>query len=217
VAEEPERYELHYQDETHLETNPYLGRVWHRVGEQPTLPAAGTNRRVTVFGSVEAFGRGRVEVVCAGQDSACFLSYLRALEDRHEATGKEIFLVLDNNSCHTSKVSRAALEERGGWLHPVWLARYSPHLNPKEREWRTLKRDVRSHLARTLREFVDEILEGLRNLAGECRNNIVDKVPEWFIAGHRKAPTGRPRGRPKGAKDSRPRKPYQRKNLPTPT
>ena len=56
---------MHYQDETHLETNPYLCRVWHRVGEQPTLPAAGTNRRVTVFGSVEALGRGRVEVVCA--------------------------------------------------------------------------------------------------------------------------------------------------------
>jgi hypothetical protein len=70
VAADPERYELHHQDETHLETNPYLCRVWHRVGEQPTLPAAGTNRRVTVFGSVEALGRGRVEVVCAGQDRA---------------------------------------------------------------------------------------------------------------------------------------------------
>ena len=28
----PERYELHYEDETHLDTNPYLSRVWHRVG-----------------------------------------------------------------------------------------------------------------------------------------------------------------------------------------
>ena len=50
----PERYELHYEDETHLETNPSLGRVWHRVGTQPTVPAAGTNRRLTVFGSDEA-------------------------------------------------------------------------------------------------------------------------------------------------------------------
>lgn len=216
VAEEPERYEMHYQDETHLETNPYLCKVWHRVGEQPTLPAVGTNRRVTVFGSVEAFGRGRVDVACAGQDSACFLLYLRALDARHEATGREVFLVLDNGSCHTSGASRAALAGRGRWLHPIWLARYSPHLNPKEREWRTLKRDARSHLARTLREFVDGILEGLGNLGG-MRLDIVDKVPEWFIAGHRKAPTGRPPGRPKGAKDSRPRKPYERKNLPAVT
>jgi hypothetical protein len=70
VATQPEHYEPHDQDETHVETNPYLCRVWHRRGEQPTVPAVGTNRRVTVFGSVEAFGRGRVEVVGARQDSA---------------------------------------------------------------------------------------------------------------------------------------------------
>jgi transposase len=207
---------MHYQDETHLETNPYLCRVWHRVDEQPTLPAVGTNRRVTVFGSTEALGRGRVEVVCAGQDSACFLLYVRALDARYEATGKEVFLVLDNNSCHTSRVSRAALTERAEWLHPVWLARYSPHLNPKEREWRRLKRDVRSHLARTLRAFVDEVIAGLGSLGG-IRRDLVDEVSEWFIAGHRKAPTGRPPGRAKGAKNKRPRKPYERKNLPAPT
>lgn len=210
-----ERYELHYQDESHLETNPYLTRMWHRIGVQPRVPAVGINRRVTVFGSTEAFGRGRVEVVCAGQDSACFLMYLEALQARHAQTGREMFLVLDHNSCHTSKVSRLALEERKEWLHVIWLARYSPQLNLKEREWRYLKRDVRAHLARSLREFVDEILEGLRRLGG-VRQDIVDRVPEWFIEGHRKPPTGRPPGRPRGAKDSQSRKRYCN-NLPANT
>ncbi len=180
------------------------------------LPAVGTNRRVTVFGSVEALGRGRVEVVCEGQNSACFARYLEVLDRRHRRTGREVFLVLDNGPCHTSKVSRAALDKRGEWLRVIWLARYSPHLNLKEREWRYLKRDARSHLAGSLREFVDEILAGLARLGGASQE-IVDRVPEWFIAGHRKAPTGRPPGRPKGAKDSRPRKPYERKNLPVAT
>ncbi len=207
---------MHYQDETHLETNPYLCKVWRRVGEQPTLPAVGTNRRVTVFGSVEALGRGRVEVVCEGQNSACFLRYLQVLDRRHRETGREVFLVMDNSPCHTSKVSSAALTERTEWLQVIWLARYSPHLNLKEREWRYLKRDARSHLADSLREFVDGILAGLSQLGG-ARLDIVDKVPGWFIAGHRKEPTGRPPGRPKGAKDSRPRKPYERKNLPADT
>ncbi len=180
------------------------------------LPAVGTNRRVTVFGSVEALGRGRVEVVCEGQNSACFLRYLEVLDRRRRETGREVILVLDNGSCHKSKKSRAALAEREGWLHPIWLARYSPHLNLKEREWRYLKRDCRSHLADGLREFVDGILAGLTRLGG-ARLDIVDGVAGWFIAGHRKEPTGRPPGRPKGAKDSRPRKPYERKNLPAPT
>ena len=216
MVREPARYELHHQDETHVETNPYLTRVWHRRGEQPTVPAAGTNRRLTVFGSVEVFGRGRVEVVCAGQDSACFGRYLAVLDTRHRATGKEIFLALDNGPCHTSKVSQAALATRGAWLHVIWLAKYSPQLNRKEREWRVLKRDARGHLAPTLRAFVDGIVHGLRQLGGE-RLDIVDAVPDWFLAGHRRPPTGRPRGRPKGAKDSYPRAPYQKRgdaNLP---
>jgi transposase len=218
VADAPERYELHYQDETHVETNPYLGKVWHRRGVQPTVPAAGTNRRVTVFGSVEALGRGRVEVICAGQDSACCKRYLEALDARHAATGKEVFLAFDNGPCHTSQASQAALAERAAWLHVIPLAKYSPELNPKEGEWRRLKRDARSHLAPTLRTFVDELVAGLRQLGGE-HVDIVDLVPEWFIAGHRKAPTGRPPGRPKGAKDSYKRAPYRRKdvNLPAPT
>jgi hypothetical protein len=212
VAAEPDRYELHAEDETHLETNPYLTRVWHRRGVQPTLPAAGTNRRLTVFGSVELLGRGRVEGLTARQDSAAFARYLAALDARHAATGREIFLALDNGPCHTSRASRAALAERATWLHVIWLAKYSPELNPKEREWRILKRDHRGHLAPALRAFADGILDGLRRLGGE-RLDIIDEVPDWFLAGHRKPPTGRPRGRPKGAKDSYKRAPYRKQQV----
>ena len=215
MALAPERYELHYQDETHLDTNPYLARVWHRVGQQPTLPAAGTNRRLTVFGSVEARGRGRVEVLLARQDSAGFARYLAALDARHVATGRHVILVLDNGPCHGSKATRAALAARADWLEVIPLSRYSPQLNPKEREWRLLKRDHRGHLAPTLRAFVDEVAAGLRGLGGEeCM--IVDEVPPWWLDGHRKEPTGRPRGRPKGSKDAKPRQ-RRVKNLPAHT
>jgi transposase len=155
-------------------------------------------------------------VLTATQDSAAFARYLAALDVRHAATGREVFLALDNGPCHTSQASTAALAERAAWLHVIWLAKYSPELNPKEREWRILKRDHRSHLAPSLRAFADGILDGLRQLGGE-RLDLVDEVPDWFLAGHRKPPTGRPRGRPKGAKDSYQRAPYrrtQKRNLP---
>lgn len=212
---QPERYELHYEDETHLDTNPALRQVWHRIGTQPTLPAAGTNRRLTVFGSVEAQGRGRIELLTAQQDSAGFARYLAALEARHEATGRQVILVLDNGPCHVSKVTRAALAERAAWLEVIPLARYSPHLNPKEHEWRRLKRDHRGHLAPTLRDFVDAVAAGLAGLGGE-RCEVIDAVPPWWLEGHRKEPTGRRSGRPLGATDSRPRKP-RGKTLPAPT
>jgi len=215
VAAEPERYELHYEDETHLDTNPHLSRVWHRVGQQPTVPAAGTNRRLTVFGSVEALGRGRVEVLQARQDSAGFERYLAALDARHDATGRQIILVLDNGPCHTSTATRRALAARAAWLEVLPLARYSPQLNPKEHEWRLLKRDQRGHLAPTLRAFVDTAVAGLRALGGEACA-ILDEVPQWWLDGHRKEPTGRPRGRPTGAKDRQPRQ-RRAKNLPAHT
>jgi hypothetical protein len=204
VAAQPERYELHYQDETHLDTNPHLSRVWHRIGQQPTVPAAGTNRRLTVFGSVEALGRGRVEVLQARQDSVGFARYLAALEAHHAATGRHLILVLDNGPAHVSKVTQQALAARADWLEVIPLARYSPHLNPKEREWRTLKRDHRGHLAATLRDFVDTAVAGLYALGG-TEATIIDEVPQWWLDGHRKEPTGRPPGRPKGAKDRQPR------------
>jgi transposase len=206
---------LHHQDETHLETNPYLSRVWHRRGTQATIPAVGSNRRLTTFGSVEVFGRGRVEVLGADQTSASFLRYLEALDVRHRETERDIILVLDNGPCHTSQTSRAGLAARRAWLEVIWLAKYSPQLNKKEREWRYLKRDTRGHLARDLRTFADEILAGLRRLGGE-RLDIIDHVPEWFLDGHRKPPTGRRAGRPHGAKDSYQRS-YHRRNFPADT
>ena len=111
-AAEPDRDERQYEDEPHGETNPYLSRVWHRRGRQPTVPAVGTNRRVTVFGSVEAFGRGRGEVLQATQDSAAFARYLQAREERHVATGKEVYLVLDNGPCPTSRVVRPPVDRQ---------------------------------------------------------------------------------------------------------
>ncbi len=128
---EPEKYELHFQDETHLETNPHLARTWHRKGQQPTLPGVGTNRRVTVFGSVDVLRRARVELVRAAQDSAGFLRYLELLETHHQAVQREIYLVLDNGSVHTSELSAQALAQRRDWLHVIWLAKYAPSSTPR--------------------------------------------------------------------------------------
>ena len=98
---------------------------------------------------------------------------------------------------------RPSPSARVGCARSGWRAT-SPHLNPKER-------DTRSHLARTLREFVDDIIAGLGRLGGE-RQEIVDKVSEWFIAGHRKAPRGRPQAGP-GARRTRARQDVHEQEL----
>ena len=74
-----------------------------------------------------------------------------------------------NGPCHRSKTSQDAWHERASWLPVIWLARYSPELHRKEREWRYLKRDARGPLARTLRAVADGILAGLRRLGGHAQ------------------------------------------------
>ena len=215
MAANPDQYELHYEDATHVETNPSLGRVWHRVGQQPVLPAAGTNRRLTVFGSVDVLGRGRVEVLGTRADSAGFGRYLAALDVRHDATQRKVILVMDNGSCHTSRITAQALAERADWLEVVFLSRYSPQLNPKEREWRILKRDHRSHLAPTLQTFVEEMIAGLHRLGGE-RCDVINQVDDWWINGQREEPVERTS---KGATDRKdnPKPKRSSKNLPAST
>src|SRR5262245_18499214 len=95
---------------------------------------------------------------------------------------------------------RRALAERAAWLEVLPLARDRPHRNPQEQEWRRFKRDHQGHLAGSLRAFVDAVAAGLGPLGGaECA--IIDAVAQWWLDGHRKEPTGRPRGRPQGAND----------------
>ena len=149
----------------------------------------GTNRRVTVSGNVEAFGRRRVEVVAKVRTwpVSCSTPSDGRLP-RGDGQG-------DVPGPGQQPLSHQRGQPRGpdgpaGVAAPDFLSHYGPHLNPKEREWRYFKRDCRSHLARTPRGFVDGIPKGLKNLGG-ARRDVVDEVPEWFITGHRKAPTGR--------------------------
>ncbi|CAA9571147.1 MAG: hypothetical protein AVDCRST_MAG88-2342 [uncultured Thermomicrobiales bacterium] len=83
---------------------------------------------------------------------------------------------------------RRALAERAGGLPPGWLARISPHLTPKGREWRWLKRAVHGHLAHTGRDFVGEIIARAapagRGAPGSRRPpQGADRTPWWATEG----------------------------------
>lgn len=98
-----------------------------------------------------------------------------------------MILVVDNGPCHASKATHHVLAERADWRAVIPLARYSPHLTPKEHEWRLLKRDHRGHLAPSLRAFVDAAVAGLDTLgrrpagaagqrADRGRDNLRDRL-----------------------------------------
>ena len=203
MAAQPERYELHFEDETHLDTNPYLSRVWHRIGTQPTLPAAGTNRRLTVFGSVEARGRGRIELLRCSKirpgSPAIWRPWMPGTR-RRDGRSSWCWTTVPAMSARPPRPPSRRGRLAGG--HPPGPLQPAPQ--SQGARVARLKRDHRGHLASTLRQFVDAAAAGLAGLGGEeCA--IIDEVPQWWLDGHRKEPTGRPPGRPHGAKDRTPR------------
>ena len=67
-------------------------------------------------------------------------------------------------------------------------------------------RRTAAHTLELTPETIEEMRSRLPQVADATVTAIIDEVPQWWLDGHRKEPTGRPRGRPKGAKDRQPRK-----------
>ena len=215
VAAAPERYELHYEDETHLETNPSLGRVWHRVGAAANAAGGGhqpppdrlRQRRGAGPGAGRgapgATGLGRLRPLSGGAGGA-------ARGDRtadHPGAGQRSLPRQQGHAGGAGRARGVAGGDPPGSLQPPPQPQGARVAHPQARPSRPSGPDLRA--------FVDAVAAGLAGLGGE-RCEVIDAVPQWWLDGHRKEPTGRRPGRPHGAKDARPRKP-RGKNLPADT
>lgn len=111
--------------------------MWGRLGRQSTVPSAGQNRRVPVFGALDGI-TGRMTIsLTERKRSADFIGFLRLLLTRYP--GRHLFLFLDNVSIHRSKISMRFLADHAGRITPIWNAPYTPELNHIERYWGHLK------------------------------------------------------------------------------
>lgn len=135
----------------------------------------------------------------SGRPRQADAAYLHALEAAVSADPGALGQACDVWT--SARLSAYSAKTAGTRIAPGWV--------------RVLKRDHYSHLAPTLRSFVDELPAGPRRL-GAVRCDIVDEVPDWWLAGHRREPMGRPAGHPHGAKHTAPHKPHLT-NLPATT
>jgi transposase len=125
------------EDETHLALLPWVRATWIAHGTRQEVMTPGKNRRRSIFGAVDlATGRFFYRV-CRRAVSATFIAFLEQLAAAYP-TAPQVAVVCDNVIIHHSKIV-------GRWLaaHPqvrvLHGARYSPHDNPVERIWGTLK------------------------------------------------------------------------------
>jgi len=150
-----------FMDEVELHTNPKVGCMWMRRGQQAAVETPGTNERRVLAGSIH-WRTGRV-VLSGGQPgqrrtAELFCEHLDELR-RAFRRYKVVHVICDNASTHKPEKSRLVREYLGRWAGRVvlhYLPTYAPECNPIERVWWRLHDQVtRNHRCHTMEELMD--------------------------------------------------------------
>lgn len=109
-------------------------------GTRTAIPAAGTNRRLCIYGALN-YRTGRSHYMMhPKKNSQQFGEFLRQLMEANSE--RRLVLVIDNASYHCTRAVRALLEEHRDHVFVLWLPPYSPELNLIEGLWGYLKRSA---------------------------------------------------------------------------
>jgi len=138
-----------------------------------TVPSAGQNRRVPVFGALDALTGEVSTLITERKRSVEFLDFLRWLLTKVYPEKDHLFLFLDNCSIHDAKAVRKFLEEHRGRLTVIWNATYTPNLNLIERFWGHLKRSaIHNYYFETVANLERAVLRAVRALNRNKRHPL---------------------------------------------
>lgn len=104
------------------------------------VPAAGTNRRLCIYGALNYRTGQSHYLVHPKKNSQQFCEFLRQLLEANSE--RRLVLVIDNASYHRTKAIRQLLDDHGDHVFVIWLPPYSPELNLIEGLWGYLKRSA---------------------------------------------------------------------------
>jgi putative transposase len=106
------------------------------------VPSAAANRKVPVFGALDAMTGEVTALVTEKKRSGEFLDFLRWLVEDIYSDREQVYLFLDNCSIHHTKAVGEYIKKHRDKLTVIWNATYAPNLNLIERFWGHLKRSA---------------------------------------------------------------------------
>lgn len=129
------------------------------------MPSAGVNRKVPVFGALDAMTGEVTALVESKRRSKEFLDFLRWLVEDVYRDSQRIYLFLDNCSIHHTKAVQEYISGFKGRLVVIWNATYAPNLNLIERFWGHLKRSaIHNYYFETVENLERAIIEAVEAL-----------------------------------------------------
>jgi putative transposase len=153
-----------FQDEVDVNTNPKVGAMWMRRGEQAELVTPGTNVKRYLAGSLN-WRTGELVVTEGkpnqGRNTDLFLAHLDQLRRRYRRY-KIIHVICDNAKPHSAKRVQEYLARWGHRVRLHYLPAYAPECNPIERVWWHLHEEVtRNHRCADIEALLDRVFDWL--------------------------------------------------------
>lgn len=156
-----------FMDEVEVHTNPKIGCMWMRRGEQATVDTPGDNQKRVLAGSLHWRTGRLIETWGVDKEGRTAGLFCRHLDDLRRAFRgyKVIHVICDNAVNHRpdkSRVVRAYLAEWGDRVRVHFLPRYAPDTNPVEEVWWRLHEAVtRNHRCHSMQELIDLTIQWL--------------------------------------------------------
>jgi transposase len=147
-----------FQDEVDINTNPKIGAMWMRKGQQAELPTPGTNDKRYLAGSVNWRTGALFWTEGKRRNGKLFVRHLDELRQRLRCY-RVIHVICDNARFHIAaqcKEVQAYLERWGGRIVLHYLPKAAPETNPIERLWWHLHEEIsRCHTCQSMEELLE--------------------------------------------------------------
>ena len=154
--------EVHWGDESGLRSDDVRGRGYAPKGETPVIRVNNKRHGLSVISTVTNKGQMRWKIFDGALNAEILIDFLQRLI---KGAARKLFLILDNLRVHHAKPVKAWLADHAAAIEVLYLASYSPELNPDEMANADIKQAVTTRApARTKLHLVKATARHLRSV-----------------------------------------------------
>lgn len=157
---------LYYADEMDIALLPTISGRWMRRGQQTQVFTPGQNAKQYVFGAVNFITGLLIWLTWSNKNNVGFRHLLNEIVTWHNQDDHPIVVVVDNFRIHQAKAVKAWLQQHRSEIRLYFLPTYAPRLNPIERVWRHVRRNVTdNYFFRTMNRLMAALAAFLYEMA----------------------------------------------------
>jgi transposase len=124
-----EKAEIHWGDETGIQTGANRVRGFAPKGETPVVRVVAKRSHISMISAITNEGMTRFMMYREAMTATLLITFMGRLT---RDAGRKVFLILDNLPVHHSKKVKRWLEDHKEQIEVFYLPSYSPELNPDE-------------------------------------------------------------------------------------